>query len=222
MVVCVLRGRGSSKTATLTSLFGKPVVRLEERRSGALEQELVFLLAVRRKCKFALQVVCGYKNSTGTLKALFVEHALFGSLLDLSHDLEFGTVSVPFTLRHEALVARQVAEAVVFLASRGLRQGDLRAANILVFDYDHDLVLAKLADFEGGAPLASGIDRIEPLRREVRALFELGEEALSLGLQRGQLHEVPTPQVCVNLKRVAPIGKVNAQPFRHCGVEADL
>ena len=119
-------------------------------------------------CDSFLQIV-GEERDSSVLRALIVEVAPFGSMVDLADSVDFAEAPA-FELCHLKQAERQAQAACAWLAARRRKHGDLRPQNALVFGYDSFRIHIKFSDME---TLSYGRDSTEGFVRSVAALFEL-------------------------------------------------
>ena len=87
-------------------------------------------------------------------RALVVELAPHGSVIDLVDELAFEGRAGDFSIRHVDTIIQQVERGLDSLRVHGLRHNDLRACNVLVFEFDINpsRTRVKLGDLEDCAP----------------------------------------------------------------------
>ena len=79
---------------------------------------------------------------------MLTELAEWGSLLDLADLLDFECAADEFNDLHARALVYTVLGGLSVLANRGLCHGDLRAQNVLVFEFQPTRLFCKLSDLE--------------------------------------------------------------------------
>jgi serine/threonine protein kinase len=163
-------GRGSSKSVTAHQRNGGLVAVLSSSTTD-LAREAMLMKKLSETPHTNLLPLLGVELDENKRVCVVVPVALFGSMRDLADHLEFDGLHLQPS--HVAEALRQVSSGTRHLHQQGIVHGDLRADNVLVFQFDPESVSnlhVRIGDYGeahiGRAPL----DCMQRLVRELYAL----------------------------------------------------
>lgn len=157
-------GRGSEKLVKVTSRNGM-LVAVMSSETVDLEPEARLMKWLSQKPHPHLLPLLAEEFGASSKVVVLAPIAKFGSVLDLADSLDFDGRAL--TADHVKVIVHQVSEAIAHLSSLGIDHADVRARNVLVFDFDMtcaDLTHVKLADFgsaRSGRARPSDLERFE-------------------------------------------------------------
>ena len=163
-------GRGGTKNVTVETRKGGLVAVMRSQVKD-LTMEATLMMKLSRCPHPHLLPLLSVESDASSGVRMVAPIAKYGSVLDLVDHLEFEGLAPSH--EHMDVVLRQVEQAVDHLETQGLDHGDVRARNVLVFEFDAGNPCAthvRLADYGETRPGRVTADCIVDLAKELHSL----------------------------------------------------